>query len=97
MENMYFNKNKVKIVDNFLSEKDFNELLSLKIEKILQKKFNIYHNEIDDEGVISSTIDKKLIERLHKTYHAKAISILSEINKDKVELRLFRFYYYNNR
>ncbi len=86
MENMYFNKNKVKIVDNFLSEKDFNELLSLKIEKNTSKKFNIYHNEIDDEGVISSTIDKKLIERLHKTYHAKAISILSEINKDKVEL-----------
>ena len=24
-----------------------------------------------------------MIERLHKTYHAKAISILSEINKDK--------------
>ena len=86
MENLYFKKNKVKIIDNFLSEEDFQELLNLDIEKNTPKKFNIYHNEIDENGVISSTIDKKLIERLHKNYHAKAIAILNEINKDKAEL-----------
>ena len=69
MENLYFKRNKVKIIDNFLSEEDFQELLNLDIEKNTPKKFNIYHNEIDENGIISSTIDKKLIERLHKNYH----------------------------
>jgi|TARA_Y100000389_G_C17411516_1_gene491203 hypothetical protein len=84
--NKNFNGNKLKIIDNFLNDEDYQDLLNLDIKNNINKKFNIYHNEINDNGIITSTIDKKLIERLHKNYHSKAMLILKEINKDKAEL-----------
>ena len=35
---------KIKIVDDFLNEDDFNELCNLKIEKNSDEKFKIFHN-----------------------------------------------------
>jgi len=84
--NKNFNGNKLKIIDNFLNDEDYQDLLNLDIKNNINKKFNIYHNEINDNGIITSTIDKNLIERLHKNYHSKAMLILKEINKDKAEL-----------
>lgn len=84
--NYNFNRNKLKIIDDFLSKDDYQSLLNLDIENKINKKFNIYHNEINDNGIITSSIDKQLIQKLHKNYHMKALSILKEINKDKVEL-----------
>ena len=84
--NKSFNGNKLQIIDNFLKNEDYQDLLNLDIKNNINKKFNIYHNEINDNGIITSSINKKLIERLHKNYHSKAMSILKEINKDKAEL-----------
>ena len=72
--------------DNFLSQGDFNELINLSILKENQNEFNIFHNEIDDNGVIVSTIDKKFVEKLYKNYHFKTLSILKKLNYEKSKL-----------
>ena len=51
-----------------------------------QSEFNIFHNEVDDNGVILSTIDKKFVEKLYKNYHLKTLSILQELNYEKSQL-----------
>ena len=72
--------------DNFLSQGDFNELINLSILKENQNEFNIFHNEVDDNGVIVSTIDKKFVEKLYKNYHFKTLSILKKLNYEKSKL-----------
>ena len=75
-ENLNFNGNKLKIVDNFLSAEDFQKLINLNIDKNIKKEFNIFHNEINENGIITSTIDVNIIENLHKNYHSSALNIL---------------------
>ncbi|MBD1150636.1 hypothetical protein IDH12_04540 [Pelagibacterales bacterium SAG-MED29] len=77
---------KLKIVDNFFHQSDYEEILNLDINKNVKKSFNFYHNEVNNNGVIKSTLDENFVLKLHKNYHDKAINILNEINKDKVEL-----------
>lgn len=77
---------KIRTEDNFLSQNDFNELINLNILKQNQSEFNIFHNEVDDNGVILSTIDKKFVEKLYKNYHLKTLSILQELNYEKSQL-----------
>tara|TARA_E500000178_G_C16979605_1_gene735094 strand:+ start:244 stop:897 length:654 start_codon:yes stop_codon:yes gene_type:complete len=77
---------KLKIVDNFLNQEDFKDLCELDISKEVKNEFNVYHNEINDNGIIKSVIDKSLLKRIHKNYHSSAISILKEINPAKVNL-----------
>ena len=38
------------------------------------------------DGVMKSTIDKSIVEELHKNYHKKALNILQDLNKEKVGL-----------
>ena len=38
------------------------------------------------DGVMKSTIDKSIVEELHKNYHKKALNILQNLNKEKVGL-----------
>ena len=86
IENLNVNGNKLKIIDNFLSRKDFESLNNLNIDKNINKEFNIFHNEINDEGIITSNLDKLLIEGLHKNYHQMALDILKELSPEKVKL-----------
>ena len=82
-------KYSVKIVDNFLNEKDYNELSSLDIFKNVKKEkdgFTVFHNEVNDDGIIKSVLSADLILNIHKTYHKKAIKILKEICPEKVDL-----------
>ena len=85
-ENLNFNGNKLKIVDNFLSDEDFQKLINLNIDKNIKKEFNIFHNEINENGIITSTIDVNIIENLHKNYHSSALNILKDINPEKAKL-----------
>lgn len=88
--NKNFNNNKlkfkIKVVDNFLEKKDYKDICHLKIDRYSKKKFQIYHNEINNDSIIKSTIDKNLLMRLHQNYHKKAIDILSELNPEKAKL-----------
>ncbi len=77
---------KIKIIDEFLNKQDFNDLCKLGIYQDNNNKFSVYHNKINNSGVIDSIIDKKLLERLHKNYHPKAMNILNEISPEKAHL-----------
>ena len=76
---------KIKIIDNFLNEDDFNSLCNLKIEKENNAKFRVIHNEISENKVLKSFIDEKLLIRLNK-YHTKAMEILKELSPEKFNL-----------
>ena len=85
-KNLNFNGNKLKIVDNFLSKNDFEALVNLNMDKNIDEEFNIFRNEINDNGILKSSINKSLIENLHKKYHSSALNILKEINPEKAKL-----------
>ena len=57
---------KLKVMDNFLSQVDYDRLCKLEINKSLNKSFMVYHNEINENGIIKSVIDKKLLQDLYK-------------------------------
>ena len=61
-------KIKIKVVDDFLNDEDFNNLVKLNINTHPVKDFNIYHNEINENGILKSTIDKTIITKIHKNY-----------------------------
>lgn len=77
---------KLKVIDNFLSQSDFEDLCKLDIDTNVNEGIKVYHNEINNNGVIKSTINKNLLERIHKNYHEKTINILKNINQAKAEL-----------
>ena len=78
---------KYKIVDNFLNDKDFNQLSSLKLDKIPSDSIKIYHNEIDKNNkIISNSLNDELILTLNKNYHQKTFEILKELNYEKSKL-----------
>ena len=77
---------KIKIIDNFLNDNDFNELQKFNLDKEFKEDFKVYHNKINDDGIIESTIDQNLLKRIHKNNFLKTINILKEINPEKFEL-----------
>ena len=78
---------KLKIVDDFLNESDFKRLCNLKINKNVEKDFHVYHNEINDKGIIKSVIDKELLKDIHKKLsYKKALQILNDICPEKADL-----------
>ena len=77
---------KVKIIDNFLNQEDYKDLCNLKLDKDFNGDFKVYHNEINNNGIIKSTIDEKLLKRIHKNYFSIATDILNEINPKKTKL-----------
>ena len=78
---------KIKIFDDFLEAEDLKEL------SIYAKNLNndgdvhVFHNEIDlNNKILNASIDKDLLIRLNKKYLEKGISILKELNQEKVSL-----------
>ena len=84
---MTFLNYKVEIIDNFLSDRDFEELNNLKLEKKLNTKISVFNNIINKNNEIeNSCLNKNLIFNLHKNYHEKMINILNKLNPKKVDL-----------
>ena len=79
---------KIKIIDNFLKEEDFNEICKLFVDG-KTKDFEIYHNQINNSGIIKSSIDKELLKRMHKNYFSKSLNILKELYPEKIDLYEF--------
>ena len=70
---------KVKIIENFLVEQDFQEITSIKLDEVKDKEKKVYHNEIFKNGTIESSCPtKETIQRLHDNYHFKAFQILKD-------------------
>lgn len=77
-------KYKVKKIDNFLKKKDFNDLCKIALKKKSTDNFNIFHNEINNDGVLKSSINKNLLKRLQKNYFNYALKILKKLYPEKV-------------
>ena len=79
---------KIKTIDNFLDNDDFNDLCELSKNLFInkEKKFNIFHNEINDNKILTSSIDKNLLTRMHNKYYPKAINILKDLCPEKIKL-----------
>ena len=45
----------IRTIDNFLHQKDFNELNSLQLENVLPTSIKIYHNEIDKNNNVKKS------------------------------------------
>ena len=76
----------IEVVDDFLNKDDFNELCNLNLDKEFNEDFKVYHNKINHEGIIESTINEDLLKRIHKNYFDKAMNILRRISPKKFNL-----------
>jgi hypothetical protein len=77
----------IKIIDNFLSKDDFNELSNLEVKETKCDNIDVYNNSIDKNGLIKASVIKNTtINRLFNNYHSKAIEILKELSSKKVDL-----------
>ncbi len=76
----------IKVIDNFLDKDDFNELCNIKIDYNFNNEFKVYHNEINDDQIICSSINENLLKKIHKKYFSKAMKILEELSPKKMDL-----------
>ena len=77
----------LKIIDNFLKKKDLEDISSIKLEKINKNELRVYHNSIDkNNNIKADCINTKILERLHKNYHDKALNLLKNLSPLKVKL-----------
>lgn len=78
---------KIKIFDNFLETEDLKELSIYAKNLNNDRDVHVFHNEIDlNNKILNASIDKDLLIRLNKKYLEKGISILKELNEEKVSL-----------
>ena len=78
---------KLKIIDNFFTEQDFKEILSIQLKQIGNIEVKVYHNSIDKfYKTNTECMSQNFLKKLHKNYHKKAINLLNELNPDKVYL-----------
>ena len=73
----------IKIVDNFLNKEDFNYLCTLHQDTNFENEFKVYHNEINNDSIINSSIDHNFLKKIHNNYFSKAMNILNEICPEK--------------
>ena len=77
----------IKIIDNFLTNEDFQDLCTLDLKNISNKEIAVYHNSIDKKDKIrSQCLEPSLIRRLYQNNHQRAINLLNELNPKKVDL-----------
>ena len=77
----------IKIIDNFLNNEDFEKISQIKLKEVGKKEVKVYHNSIVGNKIIQSEcIEPSLLKDLNQKYHVKAINLLKELNKDKVDL-----------
>jgi len=78
---------KLIIKKNFLSNKIFKKIISLKLSKIDKNSIKVYPNIINNKKIIfNSCIQSKFLIELNKKYHPTAIKILKKISPKKVHL-----------
>lgn len=75
------------VIDNFLIEKHFNYLNSLKLMFDNGSDLKIHHNKIDRTGNIeNSCLSKDFIREFQETYHESCMSILHLLSPQKTIL-----------
>ena len=76
----------IEIIDDFLNKDDLNELSNLNLSKESNEEFKTFHNKINNQGIIESTINQDLVKRIHKNYFDKTMNILKRISPKKFNL-----------
>ena len=77
----------IKIIDNFLNQKDLEEITSVKLNTINSREVKVYHNQIDKNNEVKADcINPEFLKRLQKNYHNKAMNLLKELNPEKTKL-----------
>lgn len=78
----------LKIIDNFLDEKDYLALCSLKLKKIDHNSIQVYHNSVGKNNNVmqADCINSETIIELNNRYHKKVINLLDELNPKKTKL-----------
>ena len=77
----------IKVLDNFLNQKDFDAICSIKFDKVRENKMKVYHNTIDkSQKIKTECFTPELLFELNKNYHLKALDLLKELNPEKVNL-----------
>ena len=78
---------KIKIIENFFDNEDFQKIKSVKLKTISKNQIKVYHNSITKEGIIKAEcLEEDLVRQLHKKYFDKAIEILRVLNPLKIKL-----------
>ena len=78
---------KIEVIDNFLTQQDFNELCSINLKNVNNDEKKVYYNKIFKNGKIQTDcIEEKLLKRLHKNYHSVASEILKKYAPEKLKL-----------
>ena len=81
----------IKIIDEFLSNEDFEELSNLSLKKINREEIKVYHNKITKDGLIeiAECLSNDLLKKLHNDYNKKALNILRNLYPEKLDLYEF--------
>tara|TARA_B100001057_G_C22620485_1_gene860322 strand:+ start:91 stop:717 length:627 start_codon:yes stop_codon:yes gene_type:complete len=78
---------KIKVIKNFLDDKDLTEISNIELKKIGSKEVKVYHNSISGEKIIKNDcIGDDFLKRLNRNYHDKAVNILKELYPEKEKL-----------
>lgn len=78
---------KFKIIDNFFTTKDFEDVSSVNLDRIGRSDLRVHHNSIDKNlNIKSSCMTPDTVKRLHLNYHQQAIDLLNELNPLKTKL-----------
>ena len=79
----------IQIIDDFFSQKDFENLVNAINEKKINK-IKVLHNTIDHNGkIIKCSINYSLLRELHNNYHSKVMQILK--NKSPLKYNLYEY------
>ena len=77
----------IKIIDNFLAPEDLKEISDYAKNLSDDRHIHVFHNEIDlSNKILNASIKKNFLIKLNERYLEKAINILKELNKEKVDL-----------
>ena len=88
----------IKIIDNFLDQKDLEEITSITLKIISNNEVKVYHNQIDKNNKIKNDcLNSEFLKRLQKNYHNKAMNLLKELNPEKTKLYDYSGSYYRDR
>ena len=81
---------KIKVIDNFLENKDFSMFKNLKLPEVDSNKIKIFHNKIDrDNKCFTECLSDQTLKNLQNNYHPKALKILEELYPEKIKLYNF--------
>lgn len=76
-----------KIIDNFLNQEDFKEIINLLPDHVNANKTGHFHTRFEKDKIFSKNFFKDSIShRLFKNYHDKALKILEKLSPKKVRL-----------